>query len=102
MVPAALAGVGYGDRARSGGGDAASSEVRPATRARPVFGREPGRRERDDKKLTLTVKYPAGATLKLDGGTVEGNPFTRTLSRDGSMHSFEVTQPGFEPEKRTE
>ncbi len=98
MVPAALAGVTAIALAAAGAtlfvrGKASDGRA-PSSAASPA-----GASETD--KLTLTVKYPAGATLKLDGGTVEGNPFTRTLSRDGSMHSFEVTQPGFEPEKRT-
>mgnify|MGYP006976424606 CR=1 FL=1 len=39
--------------------------------------------------------------MKLDGGSVDGNPFKATVPRDGSLHQLETTQDGFDTEKRT-
>jgi serine/threonine-protein kinase len=98
MLPAALVGVGA--VALVAAGATLLMKGKPTDGAPTSQVASPQAAAKEDK-LTLTVKYPAGATLKLDGGSVEGNPFTRTLARDGTMHSLEVTQPGFSPEKRT-
>lgn len=49
----------------------------------------------------LVVTYPEGARVKLDGGYVEGNPFTARVPRDGSLHKIEVEQEGHKKEVRT-
>jgi serine/threonine-protein kinase len=51
--------------------------------------------------LTLTVRYPQGSRLKLDGGYVEGQPFSAVLPKDGTIHKLEVEQDGFTTETRT-
>src|SRR5262249_21361819 len=45
--------------------------------------------------LALVVKYPDGARLKLDGGYVDGHPFSARVPRDGSIHKLDVEQDGF-------
>jgi len=55
----------------------------------------------DAATISLKIAYPAGATMKLDNGSVEGNPFHRALPRDGSMHQIEVSQDGFVTEVKT-
>ncbi|NUP05915.1 MAG: protein kinase [Polyangiaceae bacterium] len=51
--------------------------------------------------IKVVVKYPEDAKAKLDGGYVEGNPFTATLPKDGSIHKLEVELAGHKTDKRT-
>lgn len=52
-------------------------------------------------KIKVSIAYPEGAKAKLDGGYVEGNPFTATLPKDGTLHKLEVELDGHKTEKRT-
>lgn len=51
--------------------------------------------------ISVVLRYPEGAKAKLDGGVVEGNPFTANVPKDGSLHKFEVELDGHKTEKRT-
>jgi serine/threonine-protein kinase len=51
--------------------------------------------------VRVSVRYPEGARLLLDGGEVSGNPFKLEVPRDGSLHRLVVEQEGFVSETRT-
>ncbi|MEJ7734202.1 MAG: serine/threonine-protein kinase [Polyangiaceae bacterium] len=51
--------------------------------------------------VRVSVRYPQGARLLLDGGEVSGNPFKLEVPRDGSLHRLVVEQDGFASETRT-
>jgi len=55
----------------------------------------------DTSMINIVVAYPEGARAKLDGGYVEGNPFTARVPKDGSLHKIEIERDGFRSEKRT-
>jgi len=55
---------------------------------------------KNDNMLSLALHFPEGATAKLDGGSIS-NPFKATVPKDGTLHQLEVTQDGYDIDKRT-
>ncbi len=50
--------------------------------------------------MQVSLKFPDGATAKLDGATLDKNPFSARVSRDGTIHQLEVELDGFETQKK--
>ncbi|MFO0613546.1 MAG: serine/threonine-protein kinase [Polyangiaceae bacterium] len=75
---------------------AATETEKPATAPPPQLPAP----KPDGAMLSLLIRFPEGATAKLDGGVVD-NPFKATVAKDGSIHTLEVSADGFDTEKRT-
>ncbi len=82
--------------------DTAASTQKPtadATTVAPVAA--PTASSKSDVTIGVLIHYPDGATARLDGGAVDGNPFRAKVAKDGSLHQLEVSEDGFQTEKRT-
>jgi serine/threonine protein kinase len=53
-----------------------------------------------DATIAVVIHYPTGATAKLDGGVVDGNPFRAKVAKDGTLHQLEVSSDGYATEKK--
>ncbi len=70
---------------------------RPDTAAAGASNQAPA--DASAQTIDVKIRVPQGATAKLDGASVE-QPFSARVPRDGSLHQLEVSQPGFETERR--
>ena len=107
----ALTALGIVVYVNKGGGKPSSQDGAPAAEPAPAPTQQLGHATQAAPagstalpaadKIKVSISYPEGAKAKLDGGTVDGNPFTATLPKDGSLHKLDVELEGHKTERRT-
>lgn len=86
LAVAALGVLVYAQRAGTDPGNAKSASSAASTDAQAT--------------ISVAIRFPEGARMKIDGATVDKSPFAARVPKDGSLHQLEVEQAGFVTERR--